>query len=186
MRQVEDFSHLSYDRNLVTAAGGNVSMRCGDLVVITASGVSLRNVDEGGIIICDLDGNVLGDDHGLRPSKELHIHLDIYKVRPEVRGVIHVHPPYAVAYTYHGKEIPMATGSAEMKLKRVPIVPYAWPGTGSLAQMTAEAVSGAGNDINCVVLQRHGIVAYEQSLEAAFNVAELTEDTARIATLAGV
>ena len=185
-QQITDYSKLSYQRGLVTAAGGNVSMRCGEYVLITASGISLRDTQPCNLIVCDLMGNVLVNDSGHKPSKELKIHLDIYRLRPDIDTVIHVHPPFAVAYTYQGKEIPMATGSAEMKLKHIPIVPYAWPGSGTLADAVAQTVQGAQKNVQCIVLQRHGIVAYEKGISSCFDVAELTEDTARIALLAGI
>ena len=186
IRELSFYSKLSYDRGLVTAAGGNVSARCGDYIIMTASGISLRSVDGTGIVICDMDGKVVFQNGGLRPSKEWAIHLAIYRLRPKVDSIIHVHPPYTISYTYHGKEIPMATGSAEMKLKRVPIVPYNWPGSTSLAQAVEAVVKDSSEDIHSIVLQRHGIVCYETGMENCFNTAELTEDTARIAYLSQI
>jgi len=186
MDEVAKYSKLVYDRGLVTAAGGNVSVRCGEYVLLTASGVSLRDITRASILICDMEGNILYNPNGLKPTKEKPFHLNVYRERPCVDSIIHVHPPYTVAYTYSGKNIPMVTGSAEMKLKAVPIVPYEWPGSDSLADAVTSVVRDAGEDCHCVVLQRHGIIAYETGLSACFDIAELAEDTARIALLAGV
>lgn len=184
--EVVKYSRLVYERGLVTAAGGNVSMRCGQYIMLTASGVSLRDIDASSVLICGLDGAVLENPGSIKPTKEWQFHVSIYAQYPGIDSVIHVHPPYAVAYTYHGKEIPMVTGSAEMKLKHVPNVPYEWPGSKTLADTVTETVKAAGENCHGVVLQRHGIIAYEKGMSACFDTAELIEDTARIAMLAGV
>ena len=97
-REVVKYSHLLYERGLVTAAGGNVSMRCGDTVIVTASGVSLRDTREDNLILCDQNGKLIVCPDGLKPSKETIFHLKIYQIRQDVDSVIHVHPAYSVGY----------------------------------------------------------------------------------------
>ena len=180
-RDVIQYSHLLYERGLVTAAGGNVSMRCGDTVVITASGVSLRDVAEENLILCRLDGSLIFCPEGLRPSKETVFHLKIYKIREDVDSVIHVHPAYSVGYSICDRKIPVLTASAQMKVIDVPMIPFANPGTQELADYVEQVVREAPQKIHAAVLKAHGIIVYEKGMSQCFDTAELVEDTAHIA-----
>ena len=183
-KEVVKYSHLLYERGLVTAAGGNVSMRCKDTVVITASGVSLRDTQEDNLIVCDLNGKLIFCPEGLKPSKETIFHLKIYQIREDVDSVIHVHPAYSVGYSINDRKIPVLTASAKMKVIDVPVVDYANPGTEELAAYVEQTVKEAPENIHAVVLKAHGIIAYENGMSQCFDTAELVEDTAHIAYVA--
>ena len=116
------FSRLLYDRGLVSAAGGNVSVRCGDHVLITGSNISLREVTADSLVLCDMEGNILEAPPGLRPSKETRFHLGVYKQRPEICCVIHAHPSFSIAWSLEKKPLPMYTESAQLKLENVPLI----------------------------------------------------------------
>lgn len=180
-KDVVKYSRLLYERGLVTAAGGNVSMRSGNTVVITASGVSLRDVTEENLILCDLNGEIIFCPDGLRPSKETVFHLKVYQIREDVDSVIHVHPTYSVGYSIQDRKIPVLTASAKMKVIDVPVIPYANPGTQELAAYVEETVKNAPINIHAAVLKAHGIIAYEKGMAQCFDTAELVEDTAHIA-----
>ncbi|WP_207746993.1 class II aldolase/adducin family protein [Clostridium sp. 1001283B150225_161107_B6] len=183
-REVVKYSHLLYERGLVTAAGGNVSMRCGDTVIVTASGVSLRDTREDNLILCDQNGKLIVCPDGLKPSKETIFHLKIYQIRQDVDSVIHVHPAYSVGYSINDRKIPVLTASAKMKVIDVPVVDYANPGTEELASYVEQIVKEAPEDIHAMVLKAHGIIAYEKGMSQCFDTAELVEDTAHIAYVA--
>ena len=76
------YSKLIYQRGLVSAAGGNISARCGRHVLITGSNIPLRAVTPEGLVLCDENGTVLDAPPHLRPSKESAFHLGIYRIRP--------------------------------------------------------------------------------------------------------
>ena len=179
-KDVIKYSRLLYERNLITAAGGNVSMRYGDQIVVTASGVSLRDVDFSNLLVCDMDGNVLENPAGLKPSKETVLHLKVYKAREDIDSIIHVHPTFSVAYSINDRLIPILTASAKMKIIEVPMAGYANPGTTELSEFVDTTVRGASKDIHAIVLKAHGIIAYEAGMSKCFDIAELVEDTARI------
>ena len=179
--QIIYFSRLGYDRHLVTAAGGNVSMRCSKGILITASGVSLRAVTPEDILLADYDGTILENPRGLRPSKETSLHLSIFKARPGIKAVYHVHPPYAVAYTVAGEDFPRVTSSAKNKLSKLVALPPMKSGSKELAEAVRNAVLGTDESMKLILLSLHGIISFDTSLEEAFNTAELMEDCARIA-----
>lgn len=183
-KDIVQYAKLVYERNLVTAAGGNVSMRSGEAVVITASGVSLRDTAEDNLIVCDLEGRLIFCPEGLKPSKETILHLKVYRARTDVDSIIHVHPPYATGFSIAGRAIPIVTASAKMKVIDVPVAGYADPGSKELSQYVEETVLSAPQNIHAIVLKAHGIIAYEKGMPACFDTAELVEDTAHIAFIA--
>lgn len=178
-----NYSRLLYDRYLVSAAGGNVSFRCGDQILITGSNVSLRNVTIDGLLLCDRNGNVIEGNPNLRPSKETAFHLAIYELKPEVNCVIHVHPNYAVTWSLTGRELPLYTESARLKLKEVPIIPDARPGSKELAALVKQTVAKSLDDITVFLMEAHGIISFGKTMEESFYQVELLEDTAKIAVL---
>lgn len=178
------YSGLMYDRRLVSAAGGNVSMRCGnDRFLITAGGASLRSLEWEDILLCDFEGRVLDGGSGKKPSKEIRIHMYSYLVRPELTCVVHLHPSHVIAVTAYDRDLPLYTASARLKLKSVPTVKEAEPGTEELAEMVRLAME-ANKESRVCLLKAHGAVIMGKKLKECFETAELLEDTAQIAILA--
>lgn len=185
-KQAEDiirYSALVYQKGLVSAAGGNVSARLGDDILITGSNVPLRAVTHEGLVLCDAEGQVKRAAKGLRPSKETRFHLDVYRLRPEINYIIHAHPTYSVLWTLQKKPLPLYTESAKLKLGTVPIVPDRAPGSAELADAVAETVANAPAETRAFLMEGHGILVMGQTMEECFDQAELLEDTAKIAFL---
>lgn len=184
-RELEDiikYSRLAYSRRLVSAAGGNVSARCGENVLITGSNVSLREVSADTLLFCDMDGNVLEGNGALRPSKETLFHLSVYASRPEVNAVLHTHPCYATAFSMIGEKLPLHTVSARLKLIEVPMIAEAQPGSRELAETVRRTVKDNPAAM-AFLLRAHGAITVGSSQEECFNLAELLEDTAKIALI---
>jgi L-ribulose-5-phosphate 4-epimerase len=179
------YSRLCYDRHLVGAAGGNLSVRVPgkDFFLITASGVALRDVSPDNLVVVDSDCRVLENPAGLKPSKETGFHLAVYSARPSVQAVVHVHPAFVTVYSSSGGPIPLVTVSAVLKLKQGPIVADAHPGSQELRESMRRAVQESPADTTVILMERHGLVAFGPSLCEAFDNAELAEDTAKIACL---
>lgn len=179
------FSRLCYDRHLVGAAGGNLSVRVQskDVFLVTASGVSLRDVSPENIVAVDGSGNILESPSGLKPSKETGFHLSIFMAKSDVNAVIHVHPAFATVFAIRKKQIPLATVSAGIKLKQGPVVPEAHPGSQELCDNITRAVKESSSETTILLMERHGLIAYNTTLCKAFDDAELAEDTAKIAFL---
>jgi L-fuculose-phosphate aldolase len=177
------YSVRGYDRFLTIADSGNVSSRYRDGVLITATGVSLKEVTQGSVLYVGADGQILSNPDGLKPSKETPLHLAIYRLRPDVESVYHVHPPFATTFAIKGKEIPFLTSTAKRKLVTTPLVPPAPPGSEELSRHVGDLLSGKDSAIHSLLLQDHGIVTFEKSLERSFHLAELLETTAKMAIL---
>ena len=180
-REIAKYSNLAYQRGLVGAAGGNVSARYENLFLITAGGKSLRDVTEEDIIIVDKGGNIIEGKEGQKPSKETSLHINVYKNRQDIDCVIHVHPSYCTAYSIKKKAVPMLTASSRLKLKEVPIIGYANPGSEELAGFVAQCVKEIPEYVKAITLEAHGLLVWDKGLANCFDVAELVEETARVA-----
>ncbi|OFX14146.1 MAG: hypothetical protein A2Z18_06605 [Armatimonadetes bacterium RBG_16_58_9] len=180
--QLVSYSHLCYERGLVSAAGGNISIRVPneDCILLTPSGFSLREIDRDCLLGLNSGGERVYGPSDLKPSKEWSMHLAIFSQRAEAGAVIHVHSPFATGFAVKGEEIPCLTASSELKLRRVPLVEYAPPGSADLAAYVAEAVRKYGEVATAFLLKRHGVLAFGGSISEAFDTVELLEETAKI------
>ena len=164
-----------YQRGLVSALGGNVSARVpgSKEFWITPSGVFKGAVEPDDLVKLDLEGNVV--DGFLRPSIEWPMHAAIYKVRPDVNAVVHAHNPFTLGLALAGYTLKPISVEAVMVLRRVEVVPFAFPGTDELAKLIEKyAATGA----RALILQNHGIVAMGANLVEAEAVAETLEEVA--------
>ena len=184
-----------YNRKLQTGSGGNVSARIpgSDHMLVKASGGSMGDclVDEEkgimkGFVVCDFDGNLItgeGYPEG-KPTKEATLHGYIYKERPDVNAVVHVHCPYAIAWSSTKKDLPLVTWHSKLKFK------CDLPTLNVLAAMVrAEDVPMVREmfakhpDLNAFLLADHGAVAMGKNAVSAEHVVELIEETAQVAVL---
>ncbi len=181
-KELSEYSKKSFQRGLISGTGGNLSVRIPgeDLVLITPSGVSLDDVTPGINILITLGGEVLSAPPGLKPSKETSFHLAAYRLRPSIRALAHVHPPYATAYANRMLPLPLVTVSARLNLKHVPCIECAIPGSCELRDLVSAGLS-ANLEARAILMKEHGILTLGKDLKEAFFLADLVEDTAKIA-----
>lgn len=178
------YSRRAYDRGLVGGTGGNLSARLEDgaHMLITASGLSLKDTSPANLVRVDLKTFEYEAPEGLVPSMEFHIHADIYRLRPDAGAVAHLHPPYCTSFAVKKRDIPPVTDSA-LKQAPIPRVPFAPSGTAELRRHMAEALKAAPG-CSVLLMEMHGITSLGADLIKAYDVADLTEEIARIAYLA--
>lgn len=114
--QIIEIANEIYDKGLVSGKAGNISARFkgenGDIVAITPTLKSLSNLKEEDIVLVDLNGNTLTKG---KPSSEVNMHLEIYKRRSDVNGIVHTHSPYATGFAHSSKKIRRYEGFGEIK-----------------------------------------------------------------------
>lgn len=168
-----------YEKGLVTATEGNISVRVADGHLVTASGVSKGSLTPDLVIHIDHEGfKPLG-----KPpvSTEDLMHRAIYRSRADVRAIVHAHPPAATAFAV--AHIPLdgrILAEAVVVLGEVPLVPYAMPGTAELASLVAAGL-GSGQ---AALLSNHGAVTVGKTLTQAHQRMETLEHVARVALMA--
>ncbi len=174
-REIVRVMRALYERGLVSALGGNVSARVpgASEFWITPSGVFKGNVNVDDLVKVDLDGNVI--EGVLRPSTETPFHAAIYRVRPDVNAVIHAHNPVTLGLALAGVNLKPISVEAVMTLRRVEVVPFAFPGTDQLAKLVADAaLKGA----RAIILMNHGVVGLGANLLEAEAIVETLEEVA--------
>jgi ribulose-5-phosphate 4-epimerase/fuculose-1-phosphate aldolase len=175
-------SRRGYERGLVVGVSGNNSLRVpgSDLVLIKASGGCQGEMDASGTVLVRLDGTVLDPDR--LPSKEWRWHLEVYRHRPDVGGIAHLHPPHAVAFAVADEPVPLVHTAARAHLRRVARVDLLPAGSEELAAEVVAALSDP--DTRAVVMREHGTITVGPDLRTAYHRTEYLEDNARVALLA--
>jgi L-fuculose-phosphate aldolase len=183
-KEISQFSRLSYDRGLVAARGGNLSIRIPgtNRVLVTPSGISLRDITPDIIIEVDVEGNLLKGKKDLKPSKETPFHTSIYRLRDDVMAIVHVHPPFATALSLKDKPLPILTAPGMVNLVKVPLVEFAFMGTKELCDFVTETVK-QNMEVKAYLLKGHGVIAVGSDLASAYYIADLVEDCAKVAFL---
>ena len=161
---------------LQTNSGGNLSVRLAerDAIVIKPSGVGFNECTEDNLMVCGLDGRILAG--GGKPSKDLEFHCQIYRVRPDVEAIVHVHSPWAIGYSHLGLAFRCSTVQSVGKLGAwIPCIDLA---PGNRPQGAAE-VGPAFEDsgVQAALLRSHGTIGVGKTLMSAQYVVELLEET---------
>jgi L-ribulose-5-phosphate 4-epimerase len=180
LKEFLEIAHRAALLGLQAGTGGNISVRCGSNYLMKATGKSLYGLTKADVVVVDEEGKVV---RGSGPAtKEAGLHLNLYRLREEVQGIVHYHAPFATAYAVRGLPIPTLSGHARRAFPRMPIVPELRDGSRELA----EAVEKAFRDrkVRFVLLEAHGLIAVGDSLLAAQTLAELAEETAKTAIAA--
>jgi len=184
IQELIDASKELYDRKLIHATGGNTSVREGDVVKITRTGAELGNLSADDIVTVDLDGNVL---EGGVPSKEMDMHLAMFKYRSDAEAVVHVHPTFAIALSTLlsgelSNAVPPYTAAFYVRAGQVPMIKYHPSGAHSLH----EAVAALAPDYHAILLRQHGVIVAGATMAAALGVIEEIEQCCQIAVATGL
>lgn len=174
-----DVGRRLHARGLIVAAEGNISVRVGDSLLVTARGVDKSSLVREQILRTDLAGQPMKTAHAV--SSEMAMHTAIYRARRDVRAIVHAHPPTATAFA--AAHLPLdqpILAEAVVLLGPVPLVPYAPPATAELGAGVAAGLREA----NAVLLANHGAVAVGDTLALAHQRMETLEQLARVSWLA--
>jgi L-fuculose-phosphate aldolase len=166
---------MLHRKNYLAATDGNVSVRLGDRVLLTPSGVNKGLMEADQVITVDLEGKVLEGEG--RPTSEIRMHLLAYELRPEVGAVVHAHLPYATACTLAGISLlePILP-EVVITLGGIPTAPYATPGT----EEVPAAIRDYLREYDAILLSRHGAMTVGRDVTDAYNKMEKLEHTARV------
>lgn len=152
-QQICHAAHQIAQAGYVAANDGNLSARCADgHILITPTGIYKGDVQPEQLLEITLEGDVV-QDGGLGPSSETPMHLALYRRCEGLGGVVHTHSPYALCMASRGEDLTRPiTADMVLLLGEIPCLPYLPLGT----QELADAVAGAGEGANGVLLAHHG------------------------------
>ena len=154
---------------------GNVSVRNGERVLITPSGLPYAAMQPDDIVEIDMDGRRTGGSER-KASSEWPFHTAIYAARPDAQAIVHTHSPYAAALSCARRDIPALhymialAGGSDIRCAQ-----YATFGTQALADNAVAGLEGR----RAVLLANHGVIAIGQTLEGAQTLAGEVENLAR-------
>lgn len=144
-----------YERGLTTLSGGNISVidEAGDLW-ISPSGIDKGNLTPDDIMCVKKNGEIVGKH---KPSSEYPFHRAIYQMRPDLKALIHAHPPALVSYSIiRQKPNANLTLQAKKTCGEIGYAPYELPGSEALGAINAQQFNNP--KVKAIIMENHGTV----------------------------
>lgn len=178
-QEICEIGRRIYNKGFAAANDGNISFRLSDKEVLCSpTMVSKGFMKPDDLCTVDMDGKQLSGKR--KRSSEILLHLAIMKARPDIRSVVHCHPPHATAFAVAREPIPQCVlPEVEVFLGDVPITKYETPG----GQAFADTVLPYVAKTNIIILANHGTVSYDVSVERAYWWTEILDAYCRILML---
>ncbi len=175
INEIIEYGKKCGEKNFTPGYSGNISARYDDGMLITTSGSSNGYLSEKDIVHTNFEGESLED--GKKPSSEKFLHIEIYKKRPEINYIIHVHAPYLSAFASAGKDL-MAPIMAEnvFYFGGIPLAEYALPSTMRLVENTVKFF----DKYDAVLMANHGFIIASKTMNDAYMKLELAESYAQV------
>ena len=176
--ELVEVSRMIAGKGYTQASGGNVSCRIprSGLFAIKRTATNMDRMICDDVLIVDEQGTVV-EGEGV-PSKEVNFHLGIMKLRQDVGAVVHCHPCFAIGFANCGMEMPHTTVTSRKVVGRIPCVESAPAGSAELCAHVLDAFR-ADPGIKGILMKQHGICTVGPTLIAAYNIADLVEQTCR-------
>ena len=179
-RDLVRFSRWLYRLGFTPGTSGNLSVRLHDNTILaTPTGCSKNLLRSGDMVIVDLEGKQVAGTR--KVTSEIGMHLAVYNSRPDIKAVVHAHPPIATGFACAGRALdePLCA-EAIMTIGPVPLAPYATTGTDALPASLKHLIPGH----SAILMANHGAVTYGDSLLDAFLKMETVEHFANICLVA--
>jgi L-fuculose-phosphate aldolase len=169
-----------YKKGFAAANDGNISFRVSDKeIVCTPTQICKGFMKPDDLCVVDMEGNQLSGRR--KRTSEIKLHIAIMKERPEVKSVVHCHPPHATAFGIAREPVPQCVlPEVEVFLGDVPITKYATPG----GQEFASTILPFVHKTNVIILANHGTVSYGDTVEHAYWWTEILDAYCRMLMLA--
>src|SRR5512145_2120348 len=169
-----------YARGYVASNDGNISVRLDEQRILTTpKSVSKGFVTPEMMCVVDPEGKKLAGDRD--PSSELLMHLEVYRQRPDIRAVVHAHPPLATGFAVAGIPLDRAVlAEVITTLGSIPIAEYGTPSTRELPDAVRRYIKAHDG----LLLANHGALTVAGELFAAYYKMETIEHFARISLVA--
>jgi L-fuculose-phosphate aldolase len=178
-REIVLFGRMLHQRGYVAATDGNLSVRLDERrILATPTATSKGMMRPSDLVIVDMDGKRIAGRCDV--SSEIGMHLLIYRLRPDVRGIVHAHPRTATGFAAAG--IPLnepLVCEVVIGLGSIPLAKYGTPGTPELA----DALEPLIPQYDAILMSNHGVVTYGADLHQAYMKMETVEHFAQIALI---
>jgi len=171
---------LVFQKGWVAANDGNISLRLdAERILATPTGVCKGMLSVDDLIIVDNQGNKISGR--LERTSEIAMHLQIYQLRPDIKAVVHAHPPVATGFATAGKPLNLGLlPEVVISLGCVPIADYGLPGTPALTEPMLPLIP----KYDAILMANHGAVCYGEDVFKAYFRMETMEHFTRIQLVA--
>ena len=175
-----DIGRRIYNKGFAAANDGNITVRVGENEVLCTPTMHSKGfLKPDDISTVDMTGKQIAGRK--KRSSEALLHLEIYRNRPDVKSVVHCHPPHATAFAVAREPIPQCVlPEVEVFLGDVPITKYETPG----GQEFADTIIPYVQKTNVMILANHGTVSFGENVERAYWWTEILDAYCRILMLA--
>ncbi|MDR1327769.1 MAG: class II aldolase/adducin family protein [Heliobacteriaceae bacterium] len=177
-------------KNFTPGISGNMSARVGENILITTSGSANGYLKEGDFALINFDGSLVEGTHhpespsaahltkdAKKPSSEKMLHVEFYKMRPDVNYIIHVHSPCLSAFASCRTALDEAIMAENVfYFGQIPLADYALPSTEDLVRKTAKYFK----DYTAVLMANHGFIVGDKTIRDAYLKLELAESYAQV------
>lgn len=173
-----------YQRYGTNAAGGNISVRLNDQHVIMTPTLMSQNhlcdLSPYQILVVDMDEQIIEGDGRL--TREINMHMACYRTNRKIGCVLHGHARESMVFASMGLDMPNVT-EATQKFGEIPCLPFAPACSPELAEIVTKHVESLGDDVlsKVMLLNKHGVLVLEESLNKANDMLERLEYNAYIA-----
>lgn len=159
---------------------GNISARLpdGDHFVLTSGG-AVGNLTPNDLAVLDLQGQVVEGEMSPVAAEIIQMHAAVYRKRPDVNSVVHTHSPNVTAFAIAGKPIPVAY-EAMARFDFTQPVPVAKYGPRGSKQSITNIVDVIGDKTKVVLLENHGLLAFDSSIEKTLHDIVILEESAEM------
>jgi len=177
--QICEIGRRVYNKGFAAANDGNISYRVGENEVLCSPTMICKGfMTPDDICAVDLEGAQIAGKR--KRTSEILLHLAIMKHRPDVKAVVHCHPPHATAFAVAREPIPQCVlPEIEVFMGEVPLAPYETPGGNAFANTVVPFL----NKTNTIILTNHGTVSFGATLEEAYWKTEILDAYCRILIL---
>ena len=172
--------HLIHEKGWVAMNDGNISVRLdADRILCTPTAVSKGFVQLDDLIVVNIDGDQVEGSRAC--TSEILMHINVYSLRPDVRSVVHAHPPVATGFATAGRALDKALlPEVIIGLGAVPLASYGLPGTPALSEGMRPFIP----NYDAMLLENHGCTTFGSDVWQAFFRMEVVEHFARITFVA--
>lgn len=157
-------------KNYTPGYSGNISARYKSGMLITTSGSANGYLKQNDVVYTDFEGKPL--EKGKKPSSEKFLHIEIYKKRPEINCIIHVHAPCLSSFASASKDLlePIMAENV-FYFGGIPLAKYALPSSKELVENTIIYF----DNYDAVLMENHGFIVGAKTMEDAYLKLELAE-----------
>ena len=174
-QMVADAGRRLIREGLVAGTWGNISVRSGDVMVITPSGVDYETASLDDMVVVNIE--TLEYTHDRKPSSEMKLHAQIYKERKDIKAVVHTHSMNVSTVAAARREVPaILDDMVQIIGPSIRVAKYALPSTKKIVRETVKALRGRF----AALMANHGAIAIGRDLEEAFTVSIIMEKACKV------